>query len=357
MNGVGKIVRVHRLAAAPPPDGLRPQLRPRARGRCRRPRRLRPLPGLLLMTAAILASESGHFPVLTATVVLPALGAVAVALTPKRRPDLAKLIGLLFAVGTFALTVFVLVQFKTHPDLLDRRTDRPRSPRGLPDGRLTPWSEAVGDRLAPRRRRHLAVARRAHRPALPPRHARRQAPPRPKAFMAWLLLLESGCLGTFLSLDLFLFFVMFEVVLVPMYFLIVGWGYDDRRYAAMKFFIYTMLGSAFMLVGDDRPGVPHRGAHGSRHVQPASRSPGPRSFADHRPLAVPRLRRGLRREGAAVPGAHLAARRAHRGAHRRLGDPGRRHAEARHLRLPALRPLPVPRGLGVLRPGCSSRWV
>ena len=69
------------------------------------------------MTAAILASESGHFPVLTATVVLPALGAVAVALTPKRRPDLAKLIGLLFAVGTFALTVFVLVQFKTHPNL------------------------------------------------------------------------------------------------------------------------------------------------------------------------------------------------------------------------------------------------
>ena len=53
----------------------------------------------------------------------------------------------------------------------------------------------------------------------------------------------------FLALDLFLFFVMFEIVLVPMYFLIGGWGYGERIYAALKFFIFTMVGSAFMLVG------------------------------------------------------------------------------------------------------------
>jgi NADH-quinone oxidoreductase subunit M len=70
-----------------------------------------------------------------------------------------------------------------------------------------------------------------------------------KPFYAWLLLLQAGCLGAFLSLDLFLFFVMFEIVLVPMYFMISGWGYEGRRYAAMKFFLFTMLGSAFMLVG------------------------------------------------------------------------------------------------------------
>jgi NADH-quinone oxidoreductase subunit M len=56
-------------------------------------------------------------------------------------------------------------------------------------------------------------------------------------------------MGSFLSLDLFLFFVFFEIVLVPMYFLIAGWGYDNRIYAATKFFLYTMVGSAFMLVG------------------------------------------------------------------------------------------------------------
>ena len=56
-------------------------------------------------------------------------------------------------------------------------------------------------------------------------------------------------MGSFLSLDLFMFFVFFEVVLVPMYFLIGGWGYERRVHAALKFFLFTMLGSAFMLVG------------------------------------------------------------------------------------------------------------
>jgi NADH-quinone oxidoreductase subunit M len=69
-----------------------------------------------------------------------------------------------------------------------------------------------------------------------------------KPYTAWLLLLEAGCLGVFVSLDLFLFFVAFEIVLVPMYFLIGGWGYAERVYAALKFFLFTMLGSAFMLV-------------------------------------------------------------------------------------------------------------
>jgi NADH-quinone oxidoreductase subunit M len=64
-----------------------------------------------------------------------------------------------------------------------------------------------------------------------------------------MLLLEAGVMGSFLSLDLFLFFVFFEIVLVPMYFLIGGWGYEKRVYAATKFFLYTMAGSAFMLVG------------------------------------------------------------------------------------------------------------
>jgi NADH-quinone oxidoreductase subunit M len=64
-----------------------------------------------------------------------------------------------------------------------------------------------------------------------------------------MLLLEAGMMGSFLSLDLFLFFVFFEIVLVPMYFLIGGWGYESRIYAATKFFLYTMVGSAFMFVG------------------------------------------------------------------------------------------------------------
>ena len=64
-----------------------------------------------------------------------------------------------------------------------------------------------------------------------------------------MLLLEAGMIGSFLSLDLFVFFVFFEIVLVPMYFLIGGWGYGNRVYAATKFFLFTMFGSAFMFVG------------------------------------------------------------------------------------------------------------
>jgi NADH-quinone oxidoreductase subunit M len=72
---------------------------------------------------------------------------------------------------------------------------------------------------------------------------------RVKEFYAFLLLLEFGLIGVFVSLDLFLFFVFWEVSLVPMYFLIGIWGHERRIYAAVKFFLYTMAGSALMLVG------------------------------------------------------------------------------------------------------------
>ncbi len=70
-----------------------------------------------------------------------------------------------------------------------------------------------------------------------------------KEFHVMLLLLEVGIIGVFLALDLFVFFLFWEVMLIPMAFLIGIWGHERRIYAAVKFFIYTMAGSAFMLVG------------------------------------------------------------------------------------------------------------
>jgi NADH-quinone oxidoreductase subunit M len=67
-------------------------------------------------------------------------------------------------------------------------------------------------------------------------------------FMALLMVLETGMLGVFCSLDLFLFYVFWEVILIPMYFIIGIWGGKRRIYAAVKFFIYTMAGSLLMLV-------------------------------------------------------------------------------------------------------------
>jgi NADH-quinone oxidoreductase subunit M len=71
---------------------------------------------------------------------------------------------------------------------------------------------------------------------------------RVKAFCMCLLALESAMLGVFVSLDLFLFYVFWDAMLIPMYFLIGIWGYDRRVYAALKFILYTMTGSVLMLI-------------------------------------------------------------------------------------------------------------
>lgn len=71
---------------------------------------------------------------------------------------------------------------------------------------------------------------------------------REKMYYIMLLLLQFGLIGVFISLDTFLFYIFWEVVLIPMYFLVGIWGGKDRIYAAMKFFIYTMAGSLLMLV-------------------------------------------------------------------------------------------------------------
>ena len=72
---------------------------------------------------------------------------------------------------------------------------------------------------------------------------------RAKSYMAWILLLEAACIGSFVSLDLILFFLFFELTLIPSYFLIVGWGGRNRAAAATKFFVYTFAGSALLLIG------------------------------------------------------------------------------------------------------------
>jgi len=72
---------------------------------------------------------------------------------------------------------------------------------------------------------------------------------RVREYFAWLLLLETSILGVFLSLDLLLFFIMWEIEVIPMYFLINIWGAGRKEYSAMKYVLYTLFGSAFMLAG------------------------------------------------------------------------------------------------------------
>ena len=72
---------------------------------------------------------------------------------------------------------------------------------------------------------------------------------RVREYFVWLLALQTGVMGVFLSLDFFMFFLFWELELVPMFFLIAVWGSGRKEYSAMKFLVFTLLGSAFMLVG------------------------------------------------------------------------------------------------------------
>jgi formate hydrogenlyase subunit 3/multisubunit Na+/H+ antiporter MnhD subunit len=148
-----------------------------------------------------------------------------------------------------------------------------------------------------------------------------------RAFIALVLLLEVGMLGTFLALDLLLFFLFFEVVLVPMWFLIAWWGdpHDrpGRTSAATTFILYTLLGSAIMLVGFL---LVHAHTGTFDMVELAAR--GGEGLVERRPAARrSRHRRRAGGQGAGLAAAHLAARRAREGAHRRIRAARRSPAE------------------------------
>jgi NADH-quinone oxidoreductase subunit M len=178
----------------------------------------------------------GHFPVLTALVVVPAIGSVIIAIITKRRPEFVKLTAVLFTVFTAAISVWMLASFKSGEAGFQFTTKHTWiSSWGISwhlgvDG-ISLFLVVLTALIFP-----LAII------GVNPHHDE-------KPYLAWMLMLEAGVLGSFLSLDLFVFFVFFEIVLVPMYFLIGGWGYEKRVYAATKFFIFTMFGSAFLLVG------------------------------------------------------------------------------------------------------------
>ena len=135
---------------------------------------------------------------------------------------------------------------------------------------------------------------------------------RVRQYYVFLLLLQTGMLGVFCALDMFLFYVFWEVMLVPMYFLIGIWGGARRLYAAIKFFLYTLVGSVVMLLGilalyfhSQGPARLRGHRHLRRHAA-GTRWAIPRRAAV---LGLPGLLPGLRDQGPDVPVPHLAARR------------------------------------------------
>ncbi|MBJ7271491.1 MAG: NADH-quinone oxidoreductase subunit M [Ilumatobacteraceae bacterium] len=194
---------------------------------------------LVAGSSVVIAAASGEvlsFPILSALVILPLIGSIVVALLGKSRPEWIKLGALTSSVTTGALSLWLLGAFKSGEAGFQFVSQHLWiSQWGISwhlgvDG-ISLFLVVLTGILFP-----LVIV------GIDPHHNE-------TSYFAWMLLLQAGVMGSFLALDLFLFFVMFEIVLVPMYFLIGGWGYDQRVYAATKFFLYTMAGSAFMLVG------------------------------------------------------------------------------------------------------------
>ncbi len=194
--------------------------------------------------------------VLSLIVFLPVVGAIAVLAIPKAQESAIKWTALIFSLVTLGLAVWMAVQF----DYSAAGTYQFGTEID------TPWIEAINAHF------HIAVDGISlpmvvlatvvtvlviiyswnHWPE----------PHNPKLLLAFVLILATGMTGTFVALDLVLFFLFFEVVLLPMYFMsgiwgdrgirevrIFGWKMEMRLYASLKFFVFTLFGSAFMLLG------------------------------------------------------------------------------------------------------------
>jgi NADH-quinone oxidoreductase subunit M len=174
---------------------------------------------------------------LTLTVFLPLAGAFVLLCVPRAAERLARWMALAFSLATFGLAISLATRFDV-------------GGAGFQLGANLSWVSALGVRfrigvdgvslplllltslLAP-----LAVI------------GSWRMRDRPRSYLSLLLVLETALLGVFAALDLFLFYIFWEAVLVPSYFLVGSWGGPRRIQAAVKFFVYTLLGGLLMLVG------------------------------------------------------------------------------------------------------------
>ncbi|MCH8296281.1 NADH-quinone oxidoreductase subunit M [Candidatus Poribacteria bacterium] len=174
---------------------------------------------------------------LTAMIFIPLIGMVVLLLLPQEKEELIKRVALAFTFVPLFLAVFLFIQYN-------------RSISGLQFEYNTDWISAFNIHY------HigidgLSVTLLLLTALLGPicvLASWRNIEKGIKAYFALFLLLETGMIGFFCALDLFLFYVFFELTLLPMYFLIGIWGGPRREYAAIKFFLYTFFGSVLMLI-------------------------------------------------------------------------------------------------------------
>ena len=176
---------------------------------------------------------------LSLLVFLPLVGALLVLALPRDEHGQQRWTGLIFMLATFAVAIYAATQFDAAPSAPEFQLEE-----------KVAWAPGIGfsyhlgiDGIA------LAlVLLTALLGPLALLSAFAGIKERVKEFVIALLLLQTAMLGTLCSLDLVLFYVLWEAMLIPMYLLIGVWGSEKRIYAAVKFFLYTMAGSLLMLV-------------------------------------------------------------------------------------------------------------
>ncbi len=188
------------------------------------------------MMYAAEAAEAASFQILPALIVVPLLTALVIGLLPSDRDEYTRITALVGSTITGAISIYMLGKFAVDDGGFQFVVERDWiSDLGISfalgvDG-ISLFLVVMTGVLFPLG----LLATSAHHDS--------------KSYHVWVMILMAGSMGVFLSLDILMFFMFFEIVLVPMYFLIGKWGHGNRVYAALKFFLYTMAGSALMMVG------------------------------------------------------------------------------------------------------------
>jgi NADH-quinone oxidoreductase subunit M len=177
-------------------------------------------------------------PILTFVTFFPVAGLVVILFLPGSRGKAIKIAANVFTGLEFGATLLLLARFETASgdmQLVER----------------LPWIKAIGAQylLGVDGISLLLVLLTSLLTFIATLSSWQAVQKRLKEYYIFMLLLETGMIGVFLALDLLLFYVFWEVVLVPMYFMIGIWGGERRLYAAIKFFLYTLFGSVAMLIG------------------------------------------------------------------------------------------------------------
>lgn len=176
--------------------------------------------------------------ILSLIIFIPIIGAIILALMPKVEDKIYKYMALFFAMVPFALSVYLFIVF-------DRSASNTIQFEAVHD-----WIHAFGATY------HVGVDGLSMPMVILTSFLGMVAVLiswkehlRVREFFVWLLILEGSILGVFCALDLVLFFLFWEIEVIPMYFLISIWGSGRKEYSALKYVIYTLFGSAFMLAG------------------------------------------------------------------------------------------------------------